>query len=599
MALNSGASAGAIRAGAAFVELFAKDDKLTKTLTGWKAKLLTFAKSSAGFGAAIAAPGVGILGTIGGVLSNVLERGDNIAKGATRIGASAEEYSALAYAAGQSGTSIEAVEKATMKLSVAANNGDKTFKKLGISAQNFKTLSRPEQFALIAEKLAGIENPSERSAIAMKLLGKGAAELAPLFAGGAEGIRSLIKEADRVGAVMTEEDARNAEQFGDALDRFGQSGLYAFHAVGAAMLPLVDDVERLTFLFVDFARAIKDFVDSNRRTVQIVAAVAAGLVVAGGALMFAGVMATAMVGILNLAIFAWGALAAALAFVLSPLGIFIITAGLAVYAIREFTDAGTESGKVLRETFDGLLHNATQAVQGIVDAISAGDLELAVQIAGAAMNVAWKSALLLFEKAWVGFKEFFVDGFYDALYLIEDGLIQLAGSFKSAFGEALRPIAQFVRDNKDLFAFLGLGGLATIKIADSLLDPASTEKQLAKLAAKYKELQDARDKARGDDVAGAQAALDAAEEELAALVAIAAVKRKEKEDSRKKPGPDLPDLQRQFGQSFGLFDAPNFKAAFARADSDAKRGADAAEGTEENTKGILDALKNLPIATFE
>lgn len=599
MALNPGASAAAIRAGAAFIELFVKDDKANKTLAGWKSRLFSFAKGAAKYGAAVAAPGASVLGVIGGVLNSVIERGDSIAKGATRIGSSAEEYSALAYAAEQSGTSIEAVEKATVKLSVAADTNNKAFKKLGISVKEFKNLSRPEQFAVIAEKLSAIENPSERSALAVKLLGKGAAELAPLFAGGAEGIRQLVKEAERIGGVMSEEDARNAEKFGDALDRFGKAGKYAFHAIGAAMLPLVDDVENLVFIFVDLARSVKKFVDNNRKTVQIVAAVAAALVLLGTVIVAVGGFAVALAAIGTLLSTVWAGVLAVFGLLLTPFGLFAVAAIAAAIAIHQFTDAGTESGKVLREVFGNLLHSATGAIQGIVDAITAGDIELAFMIVSKALDVAWAALIVVLEKTWAGFKEFFVDGFYDALYLIESGLIQMVGSFKDAFGEAFRPIAQFIRDNADALGFLGSSGIGAIKFSNMLLDPDSTEKQLDTLQRAHKQLQDERDKARGDDVAGAQARLDAAQQELDYLVAVAALKRKQKEDERKRPGPPIGSLKKEFGAAFGLFDAQNFKAAFARADSDAKRGADAAEGTEENTAGILDALKNLPIAVFE
>lgn len=592
MALQGGASAGAIRAGQAFIELFAKDDKLTKSLAGWKAAIFNFAKGAAKMGAAVASPGLGVLGIVGATLRSVLERGDAIAKGSTRIGATAEEYSALAYAAEQSGTSIGAVEKASNKLAIAINSNDKAFKELGINLKTFRNLSKSEQFAVIAEKLQAIEDPSKRTALAMKLLGKGAAELKPLFANGAEGIRELVKRAERVGAVVSEEDAKNAEKFGDALDDLGKAGKYAFYAIGAALLPLADDVEYLTDIFVDAARGVKKLIDENRRGVQIFVAVAAAIVFVGTAIVALGAAAAA-VG------FAMGAIATPVVFILSPLGLFIAAVVGVVYVLHQFTDAGTETGKVLRQVFGSLLHNATQAVQGIVDAITAGDLEIAVKIAGAAMNVAWKQTLLLFEQAWAGFKAVFVDGFYDALYLIENGLIQLAGKFKSVFGEALRPIAQFIKDNQRILSFLGMGALASIKISDSLLNPESTEKQLAKLADKYKQMQDERDKARGDDIAAAQAALDAAQSELEILVAMAALKRKEREAERKKRGPDIDSAKKAFGASFGLFDAPNFKAAFARADSDGKRTADAAEGTEENTKGILDAFKNLQPLAFE
>lgn len=118
-----------IKAGSAYVEITATSDALQKGLDAAKAKLQSFGKglnaigqnmlkASGGIAAALAAPVI--------MFSNM---GDGIAKAAKRIGATAEETSALAYALELSGTSLKESEAGFAKFNTVladAANGSKT-----------------------------------------------------------------------------------------------------------------------------------------------------------------------------------------------------------------------------------------------------------------------------------------------------------------------------------------------------------------------------------------------------------------------------------------------------------------------------------------
>jgi hypothetical protein len=71
--------------------------------------------------------------------------------------------------------------------------------------------------------LAGIENPTERDAIAMALFGKSAMELNPLIKAGSDELAALAAQAHAVGAVMTEEDVNALDDVGDSAAMMGQT----------------------------------------------------------------------------------------------------------------------------------------------------------------------------------------------------------------------------------------------------------------------------------------------------------------------------------------------------------------------------------------
>src|SRR5690606_31984009 len=101
---------GAIRAGRAFVELFVDDSKMQGTLQRTR-------KSMQKWGAAIGVIGAGLVGTFLKAADSFAKAGDRLDKMSKRTGVSVEALSALDFAASQSGTSLEAVEKAVRGMS--------------------------------------------------------------------------------------------------------------------------------------------------------------------------------------------------------------------------------------------------------------------------------------------------------------------------------------------------------------------------------------------------------------------------------------------------------------------------------------------------
>src|SRR5579885_1790805 len=216
------ASAKNIRAGGAFVELFADDSKLVRGLRAAQKKLQAFGAVVQSLGKGLFGIGAGLGTPMATAAKLFADAGSDLVDMSQRTGASVEALSELGYAAEQSGSDLATLEGGLRKMQkavVAAANGSDsavaTLSQLGLTAQQLQRLSPDQQFELIADRLAQIQNPAERAALAMELFGKTGTSLLPLMTNGAEGIIALRQQARELGLVMSTEDAQAAEAFGD------------------------------------------------------------------------------------------------------------------------------------------------------------------------------------------------------------------------------------------------------------------------------------------------------------------------------------------------------------------------------------------------
>lgn len=100
------------------------------------------------------------------------------------------------------------------------------FDRLGISLTDSNGQLRDSEaiFRDTIAALGGVENATERDAIAMDIFGRSAMELNPLIKAGSDELTRLAEEAHKVGAVMSEEDVAAFEAFDDTLASL-QAGL--------------------------------------------------------------------------------------------------------------------------------------------------------------------------------------------------------------------------------------------------------------------------------------------------------------------------------------------------------------------------------------
>jgi hypothetical protein len=193
-------------------------------------------------GAGVAALGVAAGAAFGKSISDVSKYGDHVDKMSQKIGFSAEGFQKWDYVLNRAGTSIDSMAPVMKKLSTSAVENSDAFQKLGISQEEVANMSQEELFGKTIEALSGMEEGAERTALASKLLGKGASELAPLINGGTDAINEQMEMAEKYGMVMSDDGVKASADFVDAQTTL-QSTMTGFkNRVTAEFLPAATDV---------------------------------------------------------------------------------------------------------------------------------------------------------------------------------------------------------------------------------------------------------------------------------------------------------------------------------------------------------------------
>ncbi|HRR86597.1 MAG TPA: hypothetical protein P5316_16420 [Phycisphaerae bacterium] len=427
------ANAQGIRAGRAFVELFADDSKLVRGLRRAEKKLKAFGDSVRNFGLKLAGLGTAMLAPLVASAKLFSGYGDQVAKMAKRTGVSVETLSELQFVASQTGTEFESLEMGFRKMQRSIYDAERglstavdALADLNLTAADFKGLSPEQQFKLLADRISQVEDPTRKAAIAMSLFGRTGTNLLPMFASGAKGIEILQAEARRLGLTMSAEDAKAAEDFTDALDRLWKVVKMGIFHVGAALAPVLQQVaDTITNLGV----RISAWVQQNQQVIVTVLKVVVGVIAVGVAIAVLGTIISALgtilgglITVITTVVAVLQVLGAVIAFLVSPIGLVIAAvAALAGYLIYA-TGAGGKALAWLGGRFNVLKEDALSAYQGIADALAAGDIGLAVKVLWLTVKMEWTRGVNFLEKAWLNFRNFFIKIGYDAWH----GLLAVA-----------------------------------------------------------------------------------------------------------------------------------------------------------------------------
>jgi hypothetical protein len=488
------AAASGIRAGAAYIELFVKDSRLIKGLNAAAARLKAFGASIQAVGARLAGLGVVLAAPFVGAAKLFAGMGDDMAKMSARTGVTVEALSELRYAAERSGAGAEHLEKGLRTMNrnvIEAARGSvqarRNLARLGLTIDDLSGLSPDRQFELIADRLSRIQNPANRATIAMEIFGRSGANLLPLLSSGAQGIEELRREANRLGLTMSTEDARAAEELTDAMTNVWQSLKRVAFMVGAALAPTL---KRVADWITRVAGNIGSWIDENREVITVIGAVIAGIVGVGVALMILGPIISAVGSAIGLVTFAISAattavslLGAAVGFLLSPIGLVVAAVGGIAAAVLFATDEGNQALEALGDGFDQLLGVAGTAWQGIQDAIAAGDLAGAMEVAWLGIQVVWETGIAAISKAWRSFKSFFVELFWSAVYSVARAFNTAWTGIEVAFWTVVNALA----DGWDTFCtglqiafneFVGFFRRAWARVRN-LFSPATARREVA------------------------------------------------------------------------------------------------------------------------
>lgn len=184
---------------------------------GFSSKVAGFMKTGISAFTSVATAAVNVGKTLVQSTGQVAAYGDNIDKMSQKMGISAEAYQEWDAVMQHSGTSMETLKVSMKTLSLAAEKGNDAFKALGITESELANLSKEGLFDRVISGLQGMEEGTQRTAIASALLGRGATELGALLNTSAEDTQKMKDRVHELGGVMSDEAVKAAAAYQDQL----------------------------------------------------------------------------------------------------------------------------------------------------------------------------------------------------------------------------------------------------------------------------------------------------------------------------------------------------------------------------------------------
>lgn len=215
-------------------------------------------------------------------IEKTVSLGEHAVDTSRKLGITAEAIQELGFAAGQQGGSIQGVEDGMKKLAKtleAARHGGKdqkkAFKELGVSMKDLDGETLDQNLEVVAERFKAMPDGAQKAALAIKIFGRAGADMIPLLDQGQAGIAALRNEAQKLGGVLSNEDAAATKEFADEQKRlsFAMSGLR-----NTLVMALLPGIQRVVGALSGWVAAHHEQVVSAIRTAVDALGVAFGIV---------------------------------------------------------------------------------------------------------------------------------------------------------------------------------------------------------------------------------------------------------------------------------------------------------------------------------
>lgn len=216
----------------------------------FKNGLVAGAKAAAAALAAVTAATAAVVAGITKAVGETAAYGDQIDKESQKLGISAEAYQEWDAVLQHSGSSISALKAPMKNLANLAVKGSDAFGKLGISQEEVASMSQEELFSRVITELQGMEEGTERAALAQDLLGKSAQDLAPLLNTSAEDTQAMKDRVHELGGVMSDDAVKAAAGYQDSLQDLQTAMTGLKNGMTAELMPGITQVmDGLTAIF--------------------------------------------------------------------------------------------------------------------------------------------------------------------------------------------------------------------------------------------------------------------------------------------------------------------------------------------------------------
>lgn len=183
---------------------------------------------------------------IGEFIKGQVELGAELLHTSEILGLGVEELQAFQYAAVNAGLGADEANTAlrflNKNLGIAAEKGGDSaavFEKLGVKIKGANGETRPTQEILgdVADGIAKLPGPAEKTAKAMELFGRAGARMIPLLNKGSKGIAEFYDEFEKLGGGISKEFAEQAEEGEHQMNKLNLAIKGGKSIIAAALLP--------------------------------------------------------------------------------------------------------------------------------------------------------------------------------------------------------------------------------------------------------------------------------------------------------------------------------------------------------------------------
>jgi TP901 family phage tail tape measure protein len=588
-----------------------------------------------------------------------------------------EAFKPVAPIANEAGEGIEDVAAA---IGILANNGIKgslagnalarayknlanesrqaELRRIGVEAVDASGNLRPLADILndLARATQGLGS-AERLSIFESLFGRGQAAALKL-ASSAQAFDVLRDEIRRSAGIAVQTADQMDAGIGGAFRRLLSAAEGIAIAVGEA---IEQPVRRAADALAKVAGWITKVVNRNRELIATIAKVTAivlgvglALVVAGAAIVGLGAVFGSLATIVAGVGAAIGVIGTVLGALLSPIGLVVAAVVELGGALLVSTGVAGEALDWLGEQFGRLRDRATKVVEGIANALAAGDVALAAEILWLSLKLIWQKGVAALNSVWLTARNFFITTaqkmWFGALaaaqivwHALEVAWIETTSflsktwtrfttGFKKIWESATSFVAKRMLEIQGLFdssldveaAKRGIDEQLESRLAEldaegqQRLDHRERRRQrqreqsavlneatLAEIGRQFEEAQENLKQATDESLQETQRQLDEARAKLDEAIERASRQREEQEEEPSSPRRTPQDLLDEFqdriaglGQTIargvtvrGTFNAAAAQGLLGSADAQ-ERTADATEQTARNTKRLVAAARN-------
>lgn len=396
-----------IRAGKAFVELYANDTALVRGLRSAQRKLKQFSAQITSIGAISLGAGVSIMGAFVPAVNAASRKQETLNKFAAVFGQHVEQAAKfaddLAASVGRSSTEIKDSMSAFQGFftGMGASSSEalglsKTMQQLALDFASFNNISDDEAMQRFISAMSGSSEVLDRFGINIKASAL-EPELQRMFGTGVSGATEMQKAMARLEIIQRAMGSQGAigdaektsSSFANQMKRLNAVFNETLVAVGDGVLPVVT---KLLVSVNAVIPQITNWIKVNKELFNVSLMAGAALAIVGVSLVSLGVAST-------LASIAIGGIATVLAVLSSPIGIAI--AGLTAFAAWS-----VKSGKAiefLQSKFPKLTETVKDAFAVVKNAMAGGDIVSAARVMWAAINLEWTRGINSISKKWTQF----------------------------------------------------------------------------------------------------------------------------------------------------------------------------------------------------